>query len=774
MLQILHEDPLESDIRRCREQLAACPTTHPQRGNACHDLATSLYRCWSLTPSTALLDEVITLHREALALRPDGHPDHAASCNSLGSALCRHYLATGAAPSLGESIKLLQKATALQPAGHPDRATACNNLASALQCHNRVTGSSDLLDEIITLHREALTLRPGEHPDRSQSCSNLALALDARYRVTGGSDLLDEVITLNREALALLPHGHSNRAMSCNNLAYTLQDRYEVTGNSELLDETIMLHREALSLRPDGHPDRSQSFNNLALALHDRYRVTGTTTLLEEVINLHRKALALHSGGHPYRAMSCNNLAYALQDRYQVKSNFDLLDEIVTLHREALSLRPAGHPERASSCNNLAFALDARYRVTGGSDLLDEIITLNREALALRPEGHPDRAMSCNDLADSLLQHFRKTMDVTVLDEAFALARFSAAPEFAPPSHVWRALLILVLIHMEQGSPHFSISTATDYLLQASASLPSTITVFMREMQSCLDRMWLIHGTWTPDTTRLLLDVYSNIIDGLLTMTGFAFDTTSQLTALRSARSFGSDACMVALLSGRPHQAVELIDHAHGIIWAQALHQRDPQLQDIPQGLASELHTLLRAVSMLMTPEALASSNLATHYLSPEDFHHQQNSRIQTIMTEVRAIPGLERFMLGRSYAQLRHTASEHPVVILSSARGHTYALIICDSIQESPEEIRLEITSDRLSLLRDTAAGIGLQQGGQAEANVQDPEMYSERAIRMVRHKKASSLATLADLWHGVVKPVIVHLHLRVRLPGLHLLFRN
>jgi hypothetical protein len=51
---------------------------------------------------------------------------------------------------------------------------------------------------------------------------------------------------------------------------------------------------------------------------------------------------------------------------------------------------------------------------------------------------------------------------------------------------------------------------------------------------------------------------------------------------------------------------------------------------------------------------------------------------------------------------------------------------------------------------------------------------MYAERAIHMLRHKESSSLATLADLWHGVVKPIIGHLHLRVHLPGLHLLFRN
>jgi tetratricopeptide (TPR) repeat protein len=627
---------------------------------------------------------------------------------------------------------------------------------------------------VITLHRKALALRPDGHPDHAASCNSLGSTLVRHYLATGAAPSLDESIKLHQKATALQPAGHPDRATACNNLASALQCHYRVTGSSDLLDEIITLHREALTLRPGEHPDHSQSFNNLALALHDRYRVTGTTTLLEEVIKLHRKALALHPGGHPYRAMLCNNLAYALQDRYDVTGKSDLLDEIITLHREALALRPAGHPERASSCNNLAFALDAHYRVAGGSDLLDEIITLNREALALRPQGHPDRAMSCNDLADSLLQHFRETMDVTVVDEALALARFSAASEFAPPSHIWRAFLIQFLIHVEQGSPYFSISTATDYLLQASVSLPSTITVFMREMQSCLDRMWLIHGTWTPETTRFLLDVYSNIIDGLLTMTGFAFDTTSQLTALRSARSFGSDACMAALLSGRPHQAVELIDHAHGIIWAQALHQRDPHLQDIPQGLASELHALLRAVSMLMTPEALASSNLATRYLSPEDVHHQQNSQIQTIMTEVRAIPGLERFMLGQTYAQLRETAREHPVVVLVSAREHVCALIIRDSTQGNADEIHLKLTPDRLSLLRDTAAGVELRQGGQEEANVQDPEMYAERAIRMLRHKESSSLATLADLWHGVVKPIIGHLHLRVRLPGLHLLFRN
>jgi tetratricopeptide (TPR) repeat protein len=764
MLHIVRDFFLKSEIQRRRGRLAACPSTHPQRGKACHDLAISLYRSWALTFKPALLDEVIILHYEALALRPAGHPDRAMSCNNLALTLHGRYRATGSSDLLDEIIALHRETLTLRPAEHPDRVHSCNNLANALLDRYRVTGSANLLEEVTTLHREALALQLDGHPSRASSCNNLASALRERYMVMGGSNLVDEVITLYREALTLRPAGHPDRSISCNNLALALFGRYRVSGSSDLLDEIVKLHREALALQPAGHPDRAMSCNNLANVLMDRYRVTGSSDLLDEVITLHREAFALRPAGHPDRAMSCNNLALTLHGRYRVSGSSDLLNEIVKLHREALALQPVGHPDRASSCSNLAGALQDRYQLTGSSNLLDEIIALHREGLALRPDGHPYHARSCITLAEGLWQHFIIAKDVTVVDEALALAREAAAS--ASPSDVGRAFLILVLVHTEQGSPHFSISTATEYLLQASASIPLTTTDFMDAMQSRLDRIWCMHGIWTPDTALRLLDVYSSIIDSLSRVTGFAFDAISQLTALRSARSFGSDACVAALLSGRPRQAIEVLDHAHGIIWAQALHQRDPQLQDIPHGLAPELEALFRAVSMTMATPQIAAADPSTGYLSPEDIRHQQNSRIQTILKEVRSIPGLERFMLGRTYAELRETAREHPVVVLVSARGHVYALIIHDATQEAPDELHLKITSDRLSSIRDTAARVGLRQGGVA----QDLEMELERAMHISGHKKATALDTLADLWHGVVKPVVDHLQLQVRIRELRL----
>jgi hypothetical protein len=742
-----------------REVLALQPAGHTERAIACNNLANTLRNFYQATGNSDLLDESITLHREALDLHPAGHPRRAMSCSNIAIALETRYKMSGNSDLLDEMITMRREALALRSTGHPLRATSCNDLASALHTGYEVTGITALLDEATTLHREALALRPAGHPDRSASCSNLAIALQRRCEMTSGSDLLDETITLHREALALCPAGHPDRAISCNNLAVALISLYEVTGVTALLDEVITLRREALYLRPAGHLDRAMLCNNLASSLQTRYGVTGSSDLLDEAITLHREALFLTPAGHPHRAGSCNNLAVALRRRYGVTGITTLLDEAITLHREALDQCPARHPTRSDLCSSLATALGACYGVTGSSALLDEEIMLNREALALRPTGHPAHASSCHNLAAALWQHYQKTLDSTVIGEAIVLARESAAS--CSPSSSWRPLKILCRVHLDSDSSLLSISTAAQYLSQASALYPDNPALFLQGMQAYLDLIWLRPSYWTAEIARLLSNVYSNLIDRLSRMTGFVLDTTSQLAALKSARLFGPDACIAALFSNNPCQAMELLDHAHGVIWAQALHQRDPQLQQLPDDLASQLGMLLRAVSVpVVASDHETSEQRVPSFLSPQDIRHEQNSCIQTLLTEIRAMPGLDRFMLGHTYAELRKTADKHPVVVLASAHGLVYALIICNSVQEHPDALPLKITSDRLARLRHTATRAGLR----TRTAMRDVESESDRQMRPGRFED-TALGTLASLWHDIVKPVVEHLQLPVRI---------
>jgi hypothetical protein len=128
-------------------------------------------------------------------------------------------------------------------------------------------------------------------------------------------------------------------------------------------------------------------------------------------------------------------------------------------------------------------------------------------------------------------------------------------------------------------------------------------------------------------------------------------------------------------------------------------------------------------------------------------------------------MPGLERFMLGKAYAQLRETAREHPVVVLASAHGFVYALIIRNSVQEHPDEIRLKVSSDHLARLRRTANQAGLR----TRSVMRDVAVESDRQMRPGRFKD-TALGTLAELWKEIVKPVLDHLQLTVRIWPTHL----
>jgi hypothetical protein len=180
---------------------------------------------------------------------------------------------------------------------------------------------------------------------------------------------------------------------------------------------------------------------------------------------------------------------------------------------------------------------------------------------------------------------------------------------------------------------------------------------------------------------------------------------------------------------------------------------------DLIEAAERGLRMLLRTVSVPVVADGReALQHRTPAFLSPQDIRHEQNSRIQTLLTEIRTMPGLDRFMLGHTYEQLQETASKHPVVALVAARGQAYALIIPDSEADSPHPLALAITSDKLSSLRDYAARAGLRNGQSPDHMDEDARLGIVKPV-----KKDASVAVLSDLWLHVVKPVLDYLQLQV-----------
>jgi tetratricopeptide (TPR) repeat protein len=738
-----------------REAVYLPPAGHSARATSCRYLGASLHARYQQCGDLTQLIEAIVLEREALVLTPFGHSERALSCANLGYSLYTYYEQCGYVALLNEAIMLEREALDLQLPGHPARATSCRNLGTSLHARYQQCGDLTQLNEAIELKREALALRPPGHPQRAESCGALGVSLCARYRRCGNVAMLDKAIELGREALALLPPDHPDRALGCANLGSSLQLHYEQYGAHAFLNESIMLSREALRLRPPGHRQRADSCVTLGNSLYARYQQCADLAVLDEVVDLQREALVLRPPGHPHRGLSCASLGSTLHARSRAVQHRDstLLDEVIDIEREALDLRPPGHPERAVSCANLGSSFHARYQQCADLTLLDAVVDLQREALLLQLPSHPQRSLACRNLSYSLLDLFKQTHDSALLDEVLSIC--SSVLQDGTSSDALHSYTILSEVHLIPDTPHFSLTSALRYLNLSLEGDVDSIHGFIINTSCNLSRLWNFQTMWTVHTTRLLCSMYARLINQLPLAAGFVLDTPSQLQMLMSTRHIGRDACVVAVLANQPAKAVELLDHAHGLVWTQALHQRNPPMEGAPSGLTAELASHLRAMAAIrMQPDDSSHRH--------QDALHHHSTRIQALLREIRAKPGLERFMLGRTYSTLREAARGHPVVVLVAGRDHAFALIMFTATEDQPRVLNLDITSENLqSLLLDAANEARF---GNMIHPYEGDLMTWRLGVKINRlHADHKPLRVLAKIWRMIVKPIIDYLGLEV-----------
>jgi CHAT domain-containing protein/tetratricopeptide (TPR) repeat protein len=587
----------------------------------------------------------------------------------------------GGASHIDEAFVFDREALELCPPGHPKRTVSLTCLAIHLSDRYGQLGATGDLEEAIVLDREALDLRPQGHPDRSISLNNLAVDLCSRYKQLGAMQDLDEAIVLNREALSLRSQGHPDRSMSLNNLAYHLSYRYRQLGAVQDLDEATALDREAVDLRPRGHPDRPTSLNNLACYFSFRYKQLGGLQDLDEAIVLDREALDLRPQGHPDRSRSVGNLAYHLFSRYKQLGAMEDLDEVVVLNREALDLRPQGHPDRSISLNYLADCLSFRYNRLATMEDLEEAIVLGREALDLRPQGHPDRSASLDNLARYLYNRFTRLKQLQDKEELFGL--------------------YAQLVHVPQVVGCTDLSAAKAWICAAEDFQHPTILL---AYETSL-RLLIQHLTTLPSLPQHLVILKT-------------------LTSSLAVNAFS--ACLHKCV---PARAVELLEQGRGVFWSQLTRLRSPLVDLIRSGPAGK--TLADEFAQL----ALLIRNA---FNSPGADQHERvcrlNLEMQRVVTNIRTLPGLSRFLLPLLFSDLQRAASGGPVIIVNASKYSCDALIIF--LDRDPVHIPLQITQEDVRRL--------------------SKELHA-LTVRAKRADVTKELASfLRKLWDEIVSPIV------------------
>ena len=630
-----------------RNALELHPQGHPDRAFALGNLASSLHSRFKQRGTFSDLEEALALERGALELRPQGHPDRATSLGNLAVYLGTRFEQLGLLSDLDEALALERDVLELRPQGHPDRATSLGNLANSFHSHFLQTGTLSDLEEALVLERNALKLRPQGHPDRATSLGGISLYLHLRFEQLGILSDLDEALALERNVLELHPQGHPDRALSLGNLASCLHARFKQLGMLSDLEEAFALERNALELRPPGHPDRATSLGNLANFLHSRFEQLGTLLDLEEAIALERNVLELHPQGHPDRALSLGNLAISLHSRFNQLDTLSDLEEALALERNALELRPQGHPERPTSLGNIASCLHSRFKRLGTLSDLDDALALARNALEFHPQGHLDRALSLGKVASYLHARFKHLHDMGDLRETFTL--YSQLSDVA-------------------HTVSFADFECAKQWIQAAEECEHTTTVLA--YQTFL-RFSVQHLATLPSLPQHLA-----ILKQLMTSTA-------------------NDAFSACVRHGNPANAVELLEQGRGIFWSQLIRLRSPLDKVIASGdPGKKLAEKFTQLASLLRNVLDAPSNAESQH----DRAFRLNIQLQDIVTEIRNLPGLSRFLLPPLFSDLQIAASCGPVIIVNASQYSCDALIVIPD--RDPVHIPLPITKSHVSEL--------------------------------------------------------------------------
>jgi hypothetical protein len=226
------------------------------------------------------------------------------------------------------------------------------------------------------------------------------------------------------------------------------------------------------------------------------------------------------------------------------------------------------------------------------------------------------------------------------------------------------------------------------------------------------------------------------------------------LHALRLCRTVGPDACINAILAGQWTSGLEQLEVVRGLLWSQRLHYRDPLLTDIPTNLAAGLELHMKAIS---TPSIV--STVAEH----RDTQHSHVTRVFALLRQIRAIPGLERFMLGETFHVLHSVAStRYPVVVLVGAHGHYYALLL-QSENHKDVVINLIVNEKQLhhTVTFFARSHCGVSEGSESLAVNKDQRLKISKDNPKRSHL-ASYQTQMRYLWVTIVKPVLDGLNMR------------
>ncbi|KAG6373736.1 hypothetical protein JVT61DRAFT_5876 [Boletus reticuloceps] len=666
------------------------------------------------------LEDAISRMKHAVDLTPNGHPDKQVLVTNLGTCFSNRFLRLEEQRDLEDAISMHRDAVELTPHGHYYKYGFLGNLGNCFRARFVRLGELSDLEDAISRYRDAADLIPRGHPDKPHCLSNLGRSFFVRFERLYELGDLENATSMLRDAIDLTPDGHPDKPALYSSLASCFRARFERFGELSDLEEAVSRYKDAVDLTPDGHPDKPIRLNDLGSSISTRFERLGELSDLEVAISLHKDAVNLAPRGHLDKRICLHNLGDSLGVRYERLGKLSDLEDAISMLRDAVDLTPPGHPEKKA-------------------------ISMLREAIDILPHGHPDKPICLNDLGSSLKTRFQRLGELTDLENAISMLRdaIDLTPQGHPaePSYLNNlagSLFIRFERHKELRDLEKAISLYSD---AASAPFGPTRDRF-HASQIWIKCAQLIRH-WS------LFHAYSVAITLLPQLAWVGLSLTRRYSELRHGADVVREAAATALDLGFPETAVEWLEQGRSIVWGDLLQLRS-SYEDLTSAHPDHARRLQRLSSALEHASATHERSLSA-LLQENPCNKRLTNALaierDTLLQEIRGLPGFERFLLHKEFSQLRRSAHSGPIIILNAAESRCDALIVLADVDHVIHVPLPHFTFKRSAGLLNMMKSLL----GHARVVPCDDRKGSPTTRRGVGWE-----SLLSNLWNGVVKLVL------------------
>jgi CHAT domain-containing protein len=611
--------------------------------------STTLLRDYQSHGRNEDLEQAILDGRRSMGLIPVSHRRLHTTISNVGVMYGRRYEKHGDLADIDQAVKMADLALMVLPSSENQyRLARLNNLGSWLGRRFFARGEVQDLARAINITEEALGLA-SDGPQEASVSANLGNLLSKRYDRLGAVEDFNRAVDLAENAVNAMRYAES--------IDFTLQDvqvglmlrlkaRYRTFRISNDLDRAIELGESILDDTPAEHMRHNTRLSELSSIYSLRYDRSGNVEDLHRAIQLLEKTVDLPTfPDRPFTAMYKSRMADLLSDRFidsEGPSDRNDIDQAVLLAEEVPSMINGKDFEYRNSLIRLGTIRAIRFEKYKDIKDMNRAIHVCEMAASMMPEESIERCGVYFNLGQWYSERYKENQDDEDMQKALSSYQDGLASKNIQPRWRLHASRRIADILFEQSK----WSEAYDVLEQAIKGLPLVSPRFL--------------------------------------------ENTDKQDQLAEFEGLASMAAVAALNVGKtPHQALELLEMGRGVISGLLMDTRT-DVSDLSIANKELVKEFELYKELLDPPTNLRSVTTITHVNNApaQDRlrQHQENSeKLDSIITQIRSIPGQERFLLPPSESEIMAAAAKGPIVIININKYR------CDAFIIESHQIRLE-----------------------------------------------------------------------------------